>query len=91
MNQENLDSDIWSDGFVYILPGETASVRPRAGSIRFDEWASEQAVPAVAKLPVSPDDFPFLHQVSGHNESESDFYNLAALQRKAKSWLIPCA
>jgi hypothetical protein len=72
VNHEYLDSSIWSDGFVYILPGETFQ-RTTRGSIRFDEWASEQAVPAVAKLPVSPDDFPFLHQVSGHNESESIF------------------
>jgi len=72
VNQENLASDIWSDGFVYILPGE--SFHPTtSGNVRFDEWAGEQAVPVVAKLPVSPGDFPFLRQVSGHEESESIF------------------
>ena len=72
VNQENLASDIWSDGFVYILPGD--SFHPTtSGKVRFDEWASDQAVPVVAKLPVSPSDFPFLHQVSKHEESESIF------------------
>ena len=72
VNQEDLQKNIWSDGFVYLLPGDTFYPTTK-GNIRFDEWASEQAVPVVAKLPVSPDDFPFLHQVSGHEESESIF------------------
>jgi hypothetical protein len=72
VNQENLASDIWSDGFVYILPGD--SFHPTtSGQVRFDEWASEQAVSVIAKLPVSPADFPFLRQVSGHDEKESIF------------------
>ena len=72
VNRENLNSKIWSDGFIYILPGETFR-RTTIGSIRFDEWASEQVVPVIAKLPVSDSDFPFLGQVSGHEESESIF------------------
>jgi hypothetical protein len=72
VSQQNLVSDTWSDGFIYILPG--ASFHPTTtGQIRFDEWASEQAVPVIAKLPVSPTDFPFLYQVSRHEESESIF------------------
>jgi hypothetical protein len=72
VNQENLASDIWSDGFVYVLPGD--SFHPTtSGKVRFDEWASEQPVPVAAKLLVSPADFPFLLQVSGHEESESIF------------------
>jgi hypothetical protein len=72
VNQENLATDVWSDGFVYILQG--GSFHPTtSGQVRFDEWASEQAVPVVARLPVSPADFPFLRQVSGHDERESIF------------------
>jgi hypothetical protein len=72
VNRENLAADIWSDGFVYILPGD--SFRPTTGeSVRFDEWASEQPVCVVAKLPITPADFPFLRQVSGHDENESIF------------------
>jgi len=84
VNQENLNSDIWSDGFVYILPAD--SFHPTtSGKIRFDEWASEQAVPAVAKLPVSPDDFPFLDQVSGHYESESIFTTWLRYKERLKA------
>jgi hypothetical protein len=72
VNRENLNMDIWSDGFVYVLPGENFHPTTR-GKVRFDEWASERAVPVIAKLPVSRGDFPFLHQVSGHQESESIF------------------
>jgi hypothetical protein len=72
VNRENNVSDIWSDGFVYILPGD--SFHPTtSGKVRFDEWASGQSVPVVAKLPVSPGDFPFLRQVSAHDENESIF------------------
>jgi hypothetical protein len=72
VSQENIASDIWSDGFVYIMAAN--SFRPTtSGKVRFDEWASEQSVPVVAKLPVSPSDFPFLHKVSGHEESEPIF------------------
>jgi hypothetical protein len=72
VNQENLASDIWSDGFVFILPSD--SFHPTtSGNIRFDEWASDQAVPVLTKLPVSPGDFPLLHQVSKHEEGESIF------------------
>ena len=72
VNQEDLKKNIWSNGFVYILPSDRFHPTTK-GNIRFDEWASEQAVPVVAKLPVLPQDFPFLHQVSGHAESESIF------------------
>lgn len=72
VNEESLGSNIWSDGTVYILPEEP--FRPTTGGeIRFDEWASEQAAPVIAKLQISPEDFPFLRQVTGHNENESIF------------------
>ena len=72
LDRENIASDIWSDGYVYILPGDNFHPTT-SGKIRFDEWASKQSVPVLAKLPVSPADFPFLHRVSGHQESESIF------------------
>jgi hypothetical protein len=72
VNREDIGTDIWSDGFVYILPGENFDPT-MSGQVRFDEWASEQPVPVAAKLPVSPADFPLLQKVSGHEESESIF------------------
>jgi hypothetical protein len=72
VNEKSLNPDIWSEGTVYILPEETFR-STTSGEIRYDEWASEQAVPVIAKLQVSPEDFPFLHQVTGHDENESIF------------------
>ena len=72
VNQESRHANIWSKGTVYALPEETFR-STTSGEIRFDEWASEQAVPVLAKLQVSPEDFPFLHQVTGHDENESIF------------------
>ena len=72
VNQENISSDIWSDGFVYVLPGDSFR-STTSGKVRFDEWASGQPTPVVARLPVSPGDFPFLRQVAGHDENESIF------------------
>jgi hypothetical protein len=72
VNRKSLAADMWSDGFVYILPADR--FRPTtSGGVRFDEWASEQPVSVIAKLPVSPADFPFLRRVSGHDENESIF------------------
>ena len=44
------------DGMLYLLPRDT--FHRVAGAP--DEWMSEAPVPAVARLPISPEDFPFL-------------------------------
>jgi hypothetical protein len=55
----------WRDGWIYVLPRET--FRPhRAGS----EWLSPVAVRPIARLPVRPEDFPFLASVVGHRLGE---------------------
>jgi hypothetical protein len=38
--------------------------------IHFDEWATSKTVAPVAKIPVTPLEFPFLDQVVGHPEAE---------------------
>lgn len=84
VNRESLHSNIWSDGFIYILSGKTF-YPTTSGTVHFDEWASEEPVPVVAKLPVSPSDFPFLHQVSGHEESESIFRTWLRYKERIKA------
>ena len=59
----------WVDGTIYVLPANTFAPAPGT-PLRFDEWTSPQAVPVVAKLSVSPDDFPLLNHVTGHAEDE---------------------
>jgi hypothetical protein len=69
LDQSMLQQGPWTSGAIYILPREGSEQTSR-GVVRFDEWASETAVHPVAKLPVTPDDFPFLLQVTGHEEEE---------------------
>jgi len=69
VNQASLKPELWSNGMIYILPQET--FRPTTvGPVHLDEWASPKTVPIVAQLPVSPLDFPFLKNVTGHSEDE---------------------
>lgn len=70
LNRAMLAQGPWTDGTVYILPREGFTQTSR-GVIRFDEWASDRAVRPLARLPVTPEDFPFLNQVTGHDEKES--------------------
>jgi len=52
------DETIWRDGAIYILPRE-----PFAPTWIPNEWVSPQPVRAMAKILVSPSDFPFKQRV----------------------------
>ncbi len=69
LNEEFKESYPWQEGMIYVLPGATFS-QISHGLIRFDEWASPTAIKPIAKMRVSPEDFPFLKNVSWHNEQE---------------------
>lgn len=81
INQEMLPCNPWIDGMVYILPREPFGQTSR-GAVRFDEWASEEPVEPLAKLPVSPADFPFLLNVAGHDERESIYVSWLRFKRR---------
>jgi hypothetical protein len=61
-------------GTIYILPRqsfEQESPQQMQGTeIIFPQWVSSQPVQPIAKLIVEPDDFPFLHQIHGHNDEK---------------------
>lgn len=57
--------DAFCDGCIYILPGD--SFQP---SDIPDEWISPREVVPLAKLVVSPADFPFFDEITGHSELE---------------------
>jgi len=63
----------WSEGTIYILPRKTFEQHPLRPSndatYEIQEWASEHPVQPIACLRVHPNDFPFLAQVRGHDES----------------------
>jgi hypothetical protein len=77
LNEAFRDAFPWKDGMIYVLPRKTFS-RTCSGLARFDEWASDEAVKPLAKIPVTPQDFPFLENVTWHSETESIY----------KTWLL---
>ncbi len=64
----------WCDGVVYILPRENFQQEPAqqmlGAEIAFPHWISPKPAKPVAKLKVSPHDFPFLLQVHGHDDEK---------------------
>jgi hypothetical protein len=67
-----LDPPPWTEGTVYLLPKATFS---RVGQGLFGssalEWTSPVAVRPVARLAVSPADFPLLARVHGHDDTQA--------------------
>ena len=62
----------WCDGMIYILPRADFIQEPAqqvsGAQIIFPHWYSFKPAIPVSKLPVQPDDFPFLSQVHDHND-----------------------
>ena len=77
LNQEYQQKNPWQEGMIYILPKETFQ-KTAKGRVRFDEWASRFPVEPIGKIKIYPEDFPFLENISWHNENES----------MIKSWLL---
>jgi hypothetical protein len=68
MDVRNANNNPWTDGMLYILPGETFSQTFLPNGMPLPEWVSHVPVTPLAKLAVAPDDFPFL-AVAGYHES----------------------
>jgi hypothetical protein len=64
-------NDPWTNGMVYLLPPNPFKLSESNAGFSFNEWTSELPVEPIAKLPVEPDDFPFLDKVGSHPASES--------------------
>ena len=63
VNQELLPQNPWCDGMVYLLPREKFNRLELTAGVPSNEWASEAPVRPLARLPVKPEDFPFLNRV----------------------------
>jgi hypothetical protein len=73
INDDALAGGAWRPGTVYILP-RRGFVRQEDDysygvRIRSNQWASPEAIRPLASLAVTPDDFPFLGQVNGHDQA----------------------
>ena len=73
----------WRTGYVYLLPAETFVSQPAdtyAGhTARVPQLASPVAVTPFARLQVAPEDFPFLAQIRGHEDSRLGEYAQAIM------------
>ncbi len=58
-SSEIQDAGPWVDGMLYILPADTFRQLTMPNGALANEWASENPVVPLAKLPLTPDDFPF--------------------------------
>jgi hypothetical protein len=72
VNAAALDGNGFSPGVVYVLPRETFEQEPDedySGAVIVSrQWASVEPVQPLGRLAVTPDDFPFLRNVHGHDE-----------------------
>src|SRR5262249_21320606 len=71
INGDALPHTPWRKGFIYLLPGDSFEQQPRqthqGAEIETAHWASPVPVKPLARLPVEPEDFPFLSQIEGHD------------------------
>jgi hypothetical protein len=63
----------WREGTVYILPADSFITQPpmylENVEIRTAQLASLTPVEPLARLVVTPEDFPFLAQIRGHDDA----------------------
>jgi hypothetical protein len=78
-----LDERPWRTGYVYFLPADTFVAQP-AGTYggraaRIPQLASPVPVTPFARLRVSPEEFPFLAQIRGHDDDRLAEYAQAVM------------
>jgi len=86
VSQSDLLNQPWRTGTVYLLPHSTFITQPPMAfgsyQVHFAQLASVQSVQPLAKLTITPEDFPFLSQIRGHDDERLQEY-AAALQTGA--------
>ena len=74
----------WRRGYVYVLPADTFVEQPGGeyggySQARIPQLASPVPVAPLARLGVSPEDFPFLDQIRGHDDERLSEYAQAVM------------
>jgi hypothetical protein len=86
VSQSALPSQPWRTGTVYLLPRSTFTTQPPmafgSNQVHIAQLASLVPVQPLAKLKVTPAEFPFLSQIRGHDDQRLQEY-AAALQTGA--------
>ena len=75
----SLRQNPWKPGAIYLLPGERFEPDPTQEGMKVGKytlltthWLCRTPVQPLARLPVEPEDFPFLHRVWGYDAAAMD-------------------
>jgi len=81
ISQSALPNKPWRTGTVYLLPRSTFITQPHmefgSNQVQIAQLASLEPVQPLAKLTVTPEDFPFLAQIRGHDDQRLQEYATA--------------
>lgn len=81
ISQSALPQQPWRTGTVYLLPRNTFITQPSMAfgsyQVHIAQLASVAPVQPLAKLTVTPEDFPFLTQIRGHDDRRLQEYATA--------------
>lgn len=81
VSRSALPAQPWRTGTVYLLPRDTFTTQPAIAfgsyQVHIAQLASFVAVQPLAKLTVTPEDFPFLMQIRGHDDGRLQEYATA--------------
>lgn len=81
VSQSALPDQPWRTGTVYLLPRSTFMTQPPMAfgtyQVHIAQLASFEPVRPLAKLTVTPEDFPFLMQIRGHDDQRLQDYATA--------------
>ena len=81
VSQSALPSQPWRTGTVYLLPRRTFIPQPPvafgSNEVHIAQLASFEPVQPLAKLTITPADFPFLTQIRGHDDQRLRDYATA--------------
>lgn len=68
INQEQLVERPYCNGALYFLPRSPFRRMMMFGEIPSNEWVCGESLRPLARLRMTPPDFPFLEQISGHDD-----------------------
>jgi hypothetical protein len=68
INQDQLPEKPYTAGALYFLPRSMFKRQKMSENAYSNEWTCPSEVKPLARLDVEPEDFPFLDQISGHDD-----------------------
>jgi hypothetical protein len=72
VNTTQSDEDLFTDGWLYVLPRDGFTPEPPfAGLLQSGQWVNLNPVAPLARLAVSPSDFPFRDVIGRHTDADS--------------------